>query len=757
MSENASAQSLPTISVIISTCDRCNELRTTLYSFHRQTYSAFEMIVVVGPTQDDTLAMLENEFGGRVTVISIPQFNLCISRNKGLAQARGEICAFIDDDAIPANTWLEQIARTFQQYPDVVAMGGRVNASYPSQGFEQFHQGAISPLGDDIFVIEDVENYAPTKVHYPRVMGTNMAYRRDVLLEFGGFDEHFAYQWDEADMTLRLNLAGLRVINSPDVPVYHFPASGRNREKFTWNFNWYTQLDGMIYVTLKQGSKMYGLPRAIYHSLKHYRRHIWQARDLYLNGAISGELYAKIRRQINNALRDGFRAGLLEKRKLRHIKPAVGAVRPFQDKESPQYPNVDPLPPRTTPVAPMKRSPLRICLLSANYLPESGGGIARQTHYMARGLSQLGHEVHVLKVGRRNHVTFYDGAYVHEIHAGDRYFQSLLADGFDMSSYILNYSMSVWERVRYLMKNHQIQVVDSPLWQLDGYATAVANEIPVAVRLTTALKQIATINVQLNKNNNLLAELETSFLRIAYGLSAISHSVSKDLKKVYGVDFNSKCHHVIYAGIDPAPENDVLYLDGKKPDEFVILYLGRLEKRKGILDVFASVPKVVRNFPNARFWIVGEENSLHDGFLQETGMTYQQYFMRHYPQYATHVEFIGYVPDEYMPKLLSTAHMLIAPSLYESFGFIYVEAMNYGRPVIACNTGGPKEVVVDGETGFLIDPEAPAQLAEKIMTMLSDPMLMRNMGIEGRKRVLDKFTYMHTARGCVELYEMMIK
>lgn len=754
---NRAAKQLPTISVIISTCDRCNELRTTLYNFHRQTNSNFEIIVVVGPTQDDTLAMLEQEFKGRVTVVSIPQFKLCLSRNKGLEQARGEICAFIDDDALAAPTWLEQIASTFEQYPDVVAMGGRVNASYPSQGFEQFHQGAISPLGEDVYVIDSVETFVPHRVHYPRVMGTNMAIRRDVLLQFGGFDEHYTYQWDEVDITLRLNMAGLRVINTSDAPVYHFPASGRNREKFTWNFNWYSQLEGMIYVTLKHGSKRYGLPKATYYALRHYRKHVRQANELLVHGKISAELHFKIRGQINRALRDGMRAGLLERPRIRQIISAVGTVRLFQDTASPLYPSIPPLPPRTSALLPLKRSPLRVCLLSANYPPGSGGGIARQTHFMARGLAALGHEVHVIKSGRRNHVTYYDGAYVHEVTASKQQFESLHADGYLQTSYILNYSEAVRERVQYLMRNHRIQVVDSPLWQLDGYATAVANEIPVAVRLTTALKQIANINHRQSADETLLVELENSFLRVAHGLSAISHAVGNDLSKVYGVDFKSKTHHVVYAGIDPAPEAEMMYLDGKSPDDFVIMYLGRMEKRKGILDVFAAIPGVVKNFPNARFWIVGEDNSVHDGFLQEHKLTYPQYFLQRYPQFASNVEFIGFVPDALMPVLFKTAHLMIAPSLYESFGFIYVEAMNYARPVIGCNTGGPKEIVIEGETGFLIDPQSPTQLVEKISTLLADPELMRRMGIAGRQRLLDKFSYMNTAQGCVELYEMMIE
>ncbi|MGD8792861.1 MAG: glycosyltransferase family A protein, partial [Anaerolineae bacterium] len=103
----------PTFSLVINTIDRVESLHTLLRTLEHQSYPHFEVIVVVGPTRDDTLDMLA-EYEGRVRVLRCPTANLGRSRNVGLLAAGGDIVAFIDDDAVPCQRWLEQLARLFQ-------------------------------------------------------------------------------------------------------------------------------------------------------------------------------------------------------------------------------------------------------------------------------------------------------------------------------------------------------------------------------------------------------------------------------------------------------------------------------------------------------------------------------------------------------------------------------------------------------------------------------------------------------------------
>ena len=105
------------VSVIVNTVGRAAPLATLLAALEHQSFPYFEVIVVVGPTQDATLAVLA-PYADRVRVL-LPRADLDGSRNIGLLAARGEIIAFIDDDAVPCYHWLAQIVNAFATVQDL--------------------------------------------------------------------------------------------------------------------------------------------------------------------------------------------------------------------------------------------------------------------------------------------------------------------------------------------------------------------------------------------------------------------------------------------------------------------------------------------------------------------------------------------------------------------------------------------------------------------------------------------------------------
>ncbi len=96
---------LPRVSVVVNTYNRAASLHQTLQALQRQNYSKFEVIVVNGPSTDDTAEVLRAH-AAQIRVGTCAQRNLSISRNVGIEMARGEFVAFIDDDAVPDENWL---------------------------------------------------------------------------------------------------------------------------------------------------------------------------------------------------------------------------------------------------------------------------------------------------------------------------------------------------------------------------------------------------------------------------------------------------------------------------------------------------------------------------------------------------------------------------------------------------------------------------------------------------------------------------
>ena len=383
-------------------------------------------------------------------------------------------------------------------------------------------------------------------------------------------------------------------------------------------------------------------------------------------------------------------------------------------------------------------------------------GVGRHTNLMAQGLVECGHSVHVITRGEKDQVSFYDGAYVHQLaqrrgryeryrHLNDLYFS-------------LNHSQAVYEEVKRLQLNDGIQVVDSPVWLIDGLVTATSGVAPVVVRLQTARKQIAALQKFRDDDSRLIGEMEQALIERAAYLVPNSQATVEAAARVYGAAMSPDRYTIIPHGIVPVSDEAVRPFDPQQPpDTLTVLYVGRLEKRKGIADLFEAIPRVLQKTPRVRFIIAGSDNSQADGFFNRTGLTYPAYFASKHPQLAGQVEFKGAVSEEDLHRLYQSCDLFVAPSLYESFGLIYLEAMNYAKPVIGCRAGGIPEVVDHGVSGLLVDPAAPIALAEAITSLLSAPVKLCELGLAGRQRLLEQFTHIQMARRFAEVYRTVIQ
>jgi glycosyltransferase involved in cell wall biosynthesis len=404
----------------------------------------------------------------------------------------------------------------------------------------------------------------------------------------------------------------------------------------------------------------------------------------------------------------------------------------------------------------LNAEPLRLCLLSQAYPPEKFDGVGRSTQLLARGLAELGHDVHVITHGQRPRSALVDGVKVHHILLRlNRYgrYRHLPA-----THATLNYSHAVYEKVRVLQRRRGIQLVDSPLWQVEGLVTERSGLLPVVVRPVTAIRQIAEMQQNRDPDRRMLGDLEQTLLERAAFLAANSKATVKALQEVYQIPLSVPREVIVY-GIAPVPDDAVrLYDRSRAPrSPLEILFLGRLEKRKGILDLFAAIPQVVAQAPHVHFTIAGADNSLADGFQARHGLNYPAWFAREHPQMAPYVTFLGGVSDEELNRLYQECDLFVAPSLYESFGLIYLEAMNYGKAVVGCRAGGIPEVVADEVNGILVEPEQPDALAAAILRLVGSPELLLAMGAAGRQRLLDGFTYLHMARGFAEAYRQVLQ
>ena len=213
----------PKVSVIIVSRGRPDSLQLCLTGLGQVSYPSFEVIVVADAGSRAGIVDPES-----VKLVPFETANISAARNAGADVASGDIIAFIDDDAVPEPTWLTHLMAPFAQ-PDVAIVGGYVigrnGISYQWRARMAFPDGDASPfeLPDDQTSILQGEAGRAIKTE-----GTNMAVRRDILAQLGGFDAAFAFYLDETDLNMRIAAAGLKTAVVPDALVHHgYAASDR--------------------------------------------------------------------------------------------------------------------------------------------------------------------------------------------------------------------------------------------------------------------------------------------------------------------------------------------------------------------------------------------------------------------------------------------------------------------------------------------------------------------------------------------------
>ena len=221
----------------------------------------------------------------------------------------------------------------------------------------------------------------------------------------------------------------------------------------------------------------------------------------------------------------------------------------------------------------------------------------------------------------------------------------------------------------------------------------------------------------------------------------------------------SKTYHVVNAldlsagkwnpAIDGGPARQSL---GVAPDELLVGITARLFPWKGhrfLIDALARVKEVV---PNVKLAIVGEEDTRATpgggSFMAELKARVRELHL------DEQVIFTGFRKD--IPELLAAFDVFALPTWEEPCAVAFLEAMAMAKPVVAWQSGGTPEMVVDGETGLLVEPNSAPLLADALIRVLRDPELRQRFGAAGRKRVVERLNPRRMCEDMVEVYRSVL-
>jgi glycosyltransferase involved in cell wall biosynthesis len=241
--------------------------------------------------------------------------------------------------------------------------------------------------------------------------------------------------------------------------------------------------------------------------------------------------------------------------------------------------------------------------------------------------------------------------------------------------------------------------------------------------------------------------------RLLYGLSARLILVADALRSRFFFCSRPRKLVTIYNGVDlvrfkpnnSSPENSDSLKNASRP---IIAFVGRIDEQKGLVTLLQACSRLKGFTQTFTLCVAGEvtDRSYFDrcrDFCQSAGL-------------ADQVEYLG--PIRAVEDLLRSADIFVLPSATaEAFPRTTIEAMACGKPVIVTNAGGAGEAVVDGRNGFVVPPQAPDELAEKLLRLVSDEKLRTTMGQFGRLRAERMFGIESHVGQTVSVYEEVLR
>jgi phosphatidylinositol alpha-mannosyltransferase len=332
------------------------------------------------------------------------------------------------------------------------------------------------------------------------------------------------------------------------------------------------------------------------------------------------------------------------------------------------------------------------------------GGVVNHIMSLGNHLAQMGHEVKFIAPASSPITTL-----------GDRFIHIGKPRAIPVSGSVARVTISPWlsTKITELLKKEKFDIVH-------------LHEPLMPMLCTTVLRMSRTANVGTfhafdGKGYNIAKPFGTILFKRWFskldGHVAVSKPAKQFVSKHFPADYN-----IIPNGIDTQHFSpNVAPIDELCDGKLNILFVGRLEKRKGADYLLKAYQRVKHDIPNSRLIIVGPGTKLRDKYEKQVKK-----------RDLKDVIFAGYTSHEELPRYYKTADVFCAPATgWESFGIVLLEAMAVGKPIVASDIDGYASILTHGAEGLLVPPKDDKSLAQALISLLNDEKLRQEMGAKG--------------------------
>ena len=380
---------------------------------------------------------------------------------------------------------------------------------------------------------------------------------------------------------------------------------------------------------------------------------------------------------------------------------------------------------------------MKLIFISNLYPPASVGGYEQSCFDVARGLIDRGHVVNV--VTSSWHATEINAREpgVDRVLKISRVFKNRASLSLDVHN---------CRALRNLLRQHTPDAV--VVWNAAnlgrGLLSVAAEHAPIVFCLGDLwLAPLLPPLLRFDSSSSLLRAAYAAAMRVAYRpfgqtsadrLVFVSESLMNDYRRA-GADVRNGV--VIDNGVDPAkfPFRRQRLLENREGEPFRLLFAGRLVREKGVETLVRALPLIrsVSYLRDVRLSLLGRVSDPSYGeqlrqLVNDLGI-------------ADSIDFLGHESHDLLSAVHAKHDLFVFPSSWsEPFGLSLIEAMASGMPVVATAVGAPKNIVRDGETGLLCQPNSPEDLAKKVIWMLQNPFKASDMGFRASYEVHQLYT-----------------
>lgn len=385
---------------------------------------------------------------------------------------------------------------------------------------------------------------------------------------------------------------------------------------------------------------------------------------------------------------------------------------------------------------------MKIAFISYEYPPDTAyGGIATYVAQAAKMLQQRGHYIEVFTSSpHRTETSTENGILIHRIKEESRFtFPKVIGQVFAQ---------------RHLKV--KFDIIEGPEYHADAQeAIRLCPEVPLAIKFHTPSFLLSELSGF--KPPSLLTKIRVHIGALRRGKKPVKYwkqysenyiteqthaheadelvmtckAIGEKAIQCWGLNIDK----VSYVPYPYQPSKTLLNIPINTNNTGIITFIGRLEIRKGVLDLAQAIPLILEKYPDTKFRFVGRPL-----FSPQKNLNMREYLEQMLKPYQASIQFTGPVPLEKISSVLYDTQVCVFPSLWENFPLVCLEAMAAGRAIVGSNAGGMTEQLNYGQAGRLVPPASPKDIAAAIIELLGDSTLCMSLGKSARERLVTEYS-----------------